>query len=77
MSAINDAGGIHFAAESAMPAPSGGGTDDFHRSEIAGPTLTKRSTEMNEKGMELCDNNNVDERDIRKKQIVKGRYLLW
>lgn len=73
MSANNDADGIHFATESA---PSGGGTYAFRRSETAGPTLTKRGTTMTEKGVEPSAND-VDERDIRKKQVVKGRFLLW
>lgn len=76
MSAANDADGIHFAAESALPAPSGGGTYSFRRSETAGPTLTKRSTTMTEKRVELAAND-VDERDFKKKQVVKGRFLLW
>lgn len=76
MSTTNDADGIHFAAESALPAPSGGGTYAFRRSETAGPTLTKRSTTLTEKGVELSAND-VDDRDIRKKQVVRGRYLLW
>lgn len=76
MSAANDADGIQFTAESAVPAPSGGGTYAFRRSETAGPTLTKRNTAMTEKGAELSANE-VDERDIRKKQVVNGRYVLW
>ena len=73
MSATNDADGIHFAAESALPPPSGGGTYAFGRSETEGPTLTKRSTTMTEKGLELSTND-VDERDIKKKQVIKVRY---
>lgn len=76
MSATNDTDGIHFAAESSLPAPSGGGTYAFQRTETAGPTLTKRSTTMTEKGVELSVND-VDERDIKKKQVIKGRFWLW
>lgn len=76
MSTTNDVDGIHFAAESALPAPSGGGTYAFRRSDTARPTLTIRSNTMSEKGVELSAND-VDERDLKKKQVVKGRYLLW
>lgn len=77
MSTTNDADGIQFADESGTPPlPPGGGVYTVHESEKFVPTLTKRSTGISEKGVEFSADD-TDERDIKKKQQFKGRYLFW
>ena len=72
-----DADRIQLADGSRMPPAPDGGVCNVRGDEQFVPTLTKHSTGISEKTAEFSANGNIDERDKKKKQQFKGRYLLW
>ena len=72
MSSTNE-DGIHFADNTNFPplAP----TCSPRRNQTHATPLTKRNSTISEKSVGYLDDK--DERDIRKKQDFKGRYLFW
>ena len=74
MSTVDDLNdGVHV--EDGTPFQSRAGPVFATEVYVASTSPEKRDTVVSEKDVESVDEK--DERDIRKKQVFKGRYLFW